>query len=153
MHFPKYLYMYVDYARFVHVWWPVWISDMEKSKNTCSEHISTSFIRVPFSGSLEKKIRLSTITCIYLWSCFHDPCGPQSKQLPNCLKIAETSVVLNVFKGASSVMSALTLLPFLSVAQQESGTRKAIFWSVTIYKKKLSSQCNLTAQIEPVQDK
>jgi hypothetical protein len=82
-----------------------------------------------------------------------DPCGPQSKQLPNCLKIAETSVVLNVFKGASSVMSALTLLPFLSVAQQESGTRKAIFWSVTIYKKKLSSQCNLTAQIEPVQDK
>jgi hypothetical protein len=23
MHFPKYLYMYVDYARFVHVWWPV----------------------------------------------------------------------------------------------------------------------------------
>ena len=77
--------------------------------------------------------------------------GP--KQLPNCLKIAETSVVLNVFKGASSVMSALTLLPFLSVAQQESSTRKAIFWSVTVYNKQLSSQCNLTAQIEQVQDK
>jgi len=77
--------------------------------------------------------------------------GP--KQLPNCLKIAETSVVLNVFKGASSVTSVLTLLPFLSVAQQESSTRKAIFRSVTVYSKKLSSQCNLTAQIEPVQDK
>jgi len=45
------------------------------------------------------------------------------------------------------------LLPFLSVAQQESGTRKAIFWSVTVYSKYLSSQYNLTAQIEPVQDK
>jgi hypothetical protein len=46
--------------------------------------------------------------------------GP--KQLPNCLKIAETSVVLNVFKGASSVTSALTLLPFLCVAKQESNS-------------------------------
>jgi hypothetical protein len=44
--------------------------------------------------------------------------GPN--QLPNCLKIAETSVVLNVFKEASSVTSALTLLPFLYVAKQES---------------------------------
>jgi hypothetical protein len=52
----------------------------------------------------------------------------------------------------SSVMSALILLPFLSVAQQEPVTRKAIFWLVTVYNKKLSSQCNLTAQIEPVQD-
>ena len=49
--------------------------------------------------------------------------------------------------------SALILLPFLSVAQQELGTRKAIFWSMTINSKNLSSQCNLTAQIEPVQDK
>jgi hypothetical protein len=64
--------------------------------------------------------------------------GP--KQLPNCLKIAEASVVLKVFKGTSSVTSAFTLLPFLSVAQQESSTRKAIFWSVTVYNKKLSSQ-------------
>jgi hypothetical protein len=52
MHFPKYLYMYVDYPRCFHAWWPVWISDLEKSKNTCLEHISTSFIRVSFSGSL-----------------------------------------------------------------------------------------------------
>jgi hypothetical protein len=38
-------------------------------------------------------------------------------------------------------------------AQQESSTRKAISWSVTVYNKTLSSQCNLTTQIEPVQDK
>ena len=47
----------------------------------------------------------------------------------------------------------LILLPFLSVAQQESGTRKVIFWSVTVYNKNLSSQCKLISQIEPVQDK
>jgi hypothetical protein len=58
-----------------------------------------------------------------------------------------------MFSKASSVMSALILLPFLSVAQHESGTRKAIFWSVIVYNKDLSSQCNFTAQIEPVQDK
>ena len=57
------------------------------------------------------------------------------------------------FQRASSVTSALTLLPFLFVAKQESSTRKAIMWSVTVYNKQLSSQCNLTAQIEPVRDK
>jgi len=58
-----------------------------------------------------------------------------------------------MFSKASSVTSVLILLPFLPVAQQESGTRKAIFWSVTVYNKHLSSQCNLPAQTEPVQDK
>ena len=33
------------------------------------------------------------------------------------------------------------------------GTKKAIFRSVTVYDKNLSSQCNLLAQIEQVQDK
>jgi hypothetical protein len=81
--------------------------------------------------------------------CVYPAISKGPKQLPNCLKIAETSVILNVFKGV--ICDAL--LPFLSVTQQESGTRNAIFWSVTIYKKKLSSQCNLTAKIEPEQDK
>ena len=45
-----------------------------------------------------------------------------------------------------SVKSVLTLLLFLTVTQNESGTRKAISWSVY---KNISSQCNLTAQIEP----
>ena len=54
----------------------------------------------------------------------------------------------------SSVTSTLILLPFLTVSQHESSTRKTISWSVTIYSKNLSCQCNLTAQIpvEPVQD-
>ena len=36
--------------------------------------------------------------------------GP--KQLPNCLKIAETSVVLNVFKGVIRDVSAYTATVF-----------------------------------------
>ena len=84
--------------------------------------------------------------------CVFPAISKGSKQLQNFLKTAETSVVLN-FSKASSVTSALTLLPFLSVPQQESGTRKAIFWSVTVYNKNLSSQCNLIALIEPMQDK
>ena len=42
--------------------------------------------------------------------------------------------------------------PFLTVALHESGTRKSIFWSVTVYKN-VSSRCNMTAQIDPVRDK
>ena len=57
------------------------------------------------------------------------------------------------FQRELSVTSALTLLPFLYVAKQESSTRKVILWSVTVYSKQLSSQCNLTAQIEPMRDK
>ena len=85
--------------------------------------------------------------------CVYPAKSKDPKQLPNCLKIAEASVVLNVFKGASYLTSALTLLPFLSVPKQESNTIKAILWSVTVYNKQLSGQCNSTAQIEPVQDK
>ena len=53
----------------------------------------------------------------------------------------------------SSVKSAVILLPFLTIALHESGTRKTISCSVTVYNKNLFSQCNLTAQIKPVQDK
>ena len=41
------------------------------------------------------------------------------KQLPNCVKIAETSIVLIVFNG-------VILLTFLSVTLYESGTRNAL---------------------------
>ena len=50
----------------------------------------------------------------------------QTKQMLNCLKRAETSVVLIVFT-VSSVKSALVLLPFIIVAQHESGTRKKLY--------------------------
>jgi hypothetical protein len=84
----------------------------------------------------------SYLTTMYLYVVYPAiSIGP--KQLPNCLKQA----------SFSKVTSALILLLFLSVAQQESGTRKAIFWSVTVYNKNVSNQCSLTAQIEPVQDK
>ena len=51
----------------------------------------------------------------------------------------------------SSITSAFLLLPFHIVALHGSGNRKAISWSVIVNNKKISIQCNLTAQIEPVQ--
>jgi hypothetical protein len=53
----------------------------------------------------------------------------------------------------SSITPALILLLFLNITLHETGTRKDIFLSVTVYNKNLSSQCSLTAQIKPVQDK
>jgi hypothetical protein len=50
-------------------------------------------------------------------------------------------------------ISAYTVTVSLPVAQHEEGTRKAMFWSVTVYSKQLSSQYNSTAQIEPLQYK
>ena len=54
----------------------------------------------------------------------------------------------------SFMMSVFILLLFLTIALHESGTREAISWSVIVYyiTKNVSSQCNLTTQIEPVQD-
>ena len=40
-----------------------------------------------------------------------------------------------------------------NLAGDQSGTNNAISWSLSIYNKHLPSQCNLTAQIEPVQNK
>ena len=45
------------------------------------------------------------------------------------------------------------LLLFLAFALQESGTRKAISWSVAVYKKQVSSPCNLISQTEQMHDK
>ena len=50
-----------------------------------------------------------------------------------------------------SVKSALILLPFLVVALYESGTRKLYLGQWPYWK--IFSQCNLTAQIEQVQDR
>jgi hypothetical protein len=41
----------------------------------------------------------------------------------------------------------------VTITLHESGTRKAISWTVTVYNKKISCQSNLLAQLEPVQDK
>ena len=75
-------------------------------------------------------------------SCVYPAISKGPKQLPNCLKIAETSVALNILKGVICDVSAYTVNVSLSVAQQESGTRKAMFWAVTVDSKQLSSQYN-----------
>jgi len=76
--------------------------------------------------------------------CVYPAMLKSPKQASNCLKREETRVVLIVFNGVLWLcQSALILLPFLTVAEHESGTRKAISWWVTEYSKTSSSQCNL----------
>jgi hypothetical protein len=60
------------------------------------------------------------------------------KQLPNCPKSPELSVVLIVFDDVLCEVCTYTIKPFLTVAQHESGTRRAISWSVTVYNNRTS---------------
>ena len=55
------------------------------------------------------------------------------------LKIAETNVILSVFKGVICVVIAYTVPVTFCCS---TGTRTAIFWSVTVYNKNIPSQCN-----------
>lgn len=67
--------------------------------------------------------------------------------LHHCTPKGNTDI--NSVVMVSSVKTTLLPLP-----SHESVTRKAIFWSVTVYNNnnKLPSQYNLTAQMKPVQD-
>ena len=58
--------------------------------------------------------------------------------------------MLIVYDGVLCEVLAYAVTVF-TIAQHESNTRKSISWSLTVYSKTLSSQCNLTAQTEPVQ--
>jgi hypothetical protein len=65
-----------------------------------------------------------------------------------CLSCNVKKSTTNV-KLSENIRNKLMLLSFLTICcLPESGTRKALFWSVTINNKHVS-----TAQIEPVQDK
>lgn len=70
------------------------------------------------------------------------------KNLQYFLKRAEKSVILIVFDDDLSEVHTYTV----AVSYHQS-TWKTISWSVTVYNKSISSQYNLTAQIEPIQDK
>ena len=60
------------------------------------------------------------------------------KQLPNCIKRSETIVVLIIFSGVPCDDSAY--------AKHESGTRKKNYMYILV-SDRISSECNLTAQI------
>jgi hypothetical protein len=74
---------------------------------------------------------------------------PRSK-LPNCREKTETNVSLIAYNCVLYHVRAHRFLPFTLHAPS---IRKAISWSVTVYNKTLSSQCNVTAPTEPAQDK
>ena len=58
--------------------------------------------------------------------CVYPTISKSPKHLLTYLKIIETSVVLIVFNGVICDIRAYILLPFLSVALHESGTRNAL---------------------------
>ena len=77
---------------------------------------------------------------------------PSKKNL-NCLFRAAIGVV-PPFITVSLKMTRLYYYRFLSLLFMNQVAEKTISWLLTVYNKnKMSSQCNLTAQMEPVQDK
>ena len=106
-------------------------------------------------------IKFDYIIYIY-WQCMHIVFSAMSKslkRLPNCPKIAETSVILIIFNGVLCEVRAYTLTLSCHhstctwIKYQNLSYIFCISLSVMVYNKYLSSQCSLTAQIEPVQDK
>jgi len=134
--------------------WDSWLLAIENICIIVGKYNCTSFrnrkkseLEASFSGLLFSEYKwILYLTTMYIY-CVYPAMSKNPKQQPNCLKRAETDIILIVLM-VSSVTSAPKLLLFLTVTQHESGTRKTISWSVTVYNKNLSSQCNLTAQIE-----
>jgi hypothetical protein len=63
-------------------------------------------------------------------------------QQQNCLISAEISVVLIVFLWCPLRSPRICTVTVPTVALHESGTSKAISWSVVVYNKTVSGQCN-----------
>ena len=91
------------------------------------------------------------LTIMYVY-CVYPAISKSPKQLPNCLKITETRVVLNVLKCIICDVSDYTVT-FSFCCSTGIRYQKSYILVSDVYNKNLSSQCNLPPQIEPVQDK
>ena len=80
--------------------------------------------------------------------CIYPAISKSLKTTAKLSKRAVTSVILIVFVPCEACAYTVTLS-----YQHDSDTRKTISWSKTVYDNNLSSQCNLTAQIELLHDK
>jgi hypothetical protein len=86
--------------------------------------------------------------------CVYPAISKSPKHLSNCLNRAETNDVEIIFDGVLCDVCTYTLycfcfLPSLNMNQ----VPEKLYLGQWLYKKNLSNQCCLTAQIEPVQDK
>ena len=94
---------------------------------------------------------------IYIY-CIYRVMSKAPTQLSNCLKRAETSVVLIVL---DNVLCGVRVYRLISINVVNVSYRRStwiryqttISWSVIKYSKNLSGQCNVSGQIEQVQDK
>ena len=81
--------------------------------------------------------------------CVHPAMSKKPKQLPNCLKGAEASVVIIVFDGVLCEVHTYTVTVSYRCSTQIRYQKSYILVSDhTVYSKNLSSQYKLTAQIE-----
>ena len=90
------------------------------------------------------------LTTMYVY-CVFPAISKDPQQLPNCLKIVETRVVLNIFKCVICDVSDYTVTVSFCCSTGFRYQKSYILVS-DIYNKNWSSQCNLPTQIEPVQD-
>jgi len=93
---------------------------------------------------------------IYIY-CIYRVMSKAPKQESNCLKSEEKSVVLIVFGYVLCEVRVykLTSINVVDVFDRRSlwiRYKKTISWSVVKCNKQLSGQCNMTAQLEQVQD-
>jgi len=83
--------------------------------------------------------------------CVYPAMSKSPKQLPNCLKRAEISIVLIVFNGVPYHVHPYTgTVPYFG--SKWNMYQESYIGSVTVYSKNLSSQCNLSEKIEQAQD-
>jgi hypothetical protein len=93
-------------------------------------------------------------SCNVLLYCVYPAMSKSPKQLPQLSENSWSKRRFNRSNGVLYHVRAYNIIPFLSVALHNSGIRKYIFRSVTVYNNnKSSSQWNSIVQIEPVQDK
>ena len=98
-------------------------------------------IFLPFLQGVKINCIFTDNACILYLSC---------RKLSNCREKTETNVSLIAYNCVLDHVRAHRFLPFTLHAPS---IRKAMSWSVTVYNKTLSSQCNVTAPTEPAQDK
>ena len=72
--------------------------------------------------------------------CVYPAISKGPKQLPNCLKIAEASVILIVFIGVICDVSAI-LLPFFSVSLRLNNTEVYLTSFISTQNHKLEDKC------------
>ena len=114
----------------------------------------TSFVRIFLSSFSACANAFLYIPTMYLY-CVYPAISKHTKNLPNSTKKTRYKVVLIVFNGVPCDVNVYTVTVSYSCTVRITYQKKTISWFMMIifmHSKNWSSQCNLTARIEPGQD-